>query len=54
MGPKKCDSIEESVLRVERCSLLMHLESQAVRTGEEPEEHERSLIIQTDLVDLSQ
>ena len=39
MGPKKCDSKEESLLRVERFSPLVRLESRAVRTGEEPEEH---------------
>ena len=45
MGPKKCDSKEESLLRVERCSPLVRLESWAVRTGEAPEEHKRSFII---------
>ena len=36
MGPKKCDSTEESQLRVERCS-----SRGAGEAGEEPEEHKR-------------
>ena len=36
MGPKKCDTEEECLLRVERCS-----KNRTVRAGEEPEEHKR-------------
>ena len=38
MGPKKCDSTEESLLRVERCSFLGAPRKPGGEAGEEPEE----------------
>ena len=41
MGPKKCDSTEESLLRVERCSPKGAPRKPVWWAGEEPEEHNR-------------
>ena len=41
MGLKKCDSTEESLLRVEKCSPWGSPRKLGGEAGEEPEEHKR-------------